>query len=137
MRNDQKLATILDECRSQKIAPILAHQRTDQITNPTAFVRDLTPHAIALQVPYTNIENLPRMSAEQQAAIRQRMRMEYRFIPQTTDWRAAAQETPSEQPAHRKDDAQPPESVIHRPDQTATIDPAAGTHTEAATKWGK
>jgi hypothetical protein len=37
VRNDQKLATILDECRSQKIALILAHQRTDQITNPNVL----------------------------------------------------------------------------------------------------
>jgi hypothetical protein len=123
VRNDQKLATILDECRSQKIALILAHQRTDQITNPNvlsamancairfansddeakylapklrcepeflhnlprgtfaAFVRDLTPHAIALKVPYRKIEDLPRMSADQQAAIRQRMRDDYGFIP--------------------------------------------------------
>jgi hypothetical protein len=123
VRNDQKLATILDECRSQKIALILAHQRTDQITNPNvlsamancairfansddeakylapklrcepeflhslprgtfaAFVRDLTRKAIALNVPYQNIEDLPRMSAAQQDAIRQRMRDEYGFVP--------------------------------------------------------
>lgn len=124
VRNDQKLATILDECRSQKIALILAHQRTDQILNPNvlsamsncairfansddeakflapklrcepeflhslprgtfaAFVRDLTPHAVALKVPYTDIEALPRMSSEQQTAIRERMRAEYGFAPQ-------------------------------------------------------
>jgi len=123
VRNDQKLATILDECRSQKIALILAHQRTDQITNPNvlsamancairfansddeakylapklrcdpeflhslprgtfaAFVRDLTRKAIALNVPYQNIEDLPRMSGAQQDAIRQRMRDEYGVIP--------------------------------------------------------
>jgi hypothetical protein len=123
VRNDQKLATILDECRSQKIALILAHQRTDQITNPNvlsamancairfansddeakylapklrcdpeflhslprgtfaAFVRDLTRKAIALNVPYQNIEDLPRMSAAQQDVIRQRMRDEYGFVP--------------------------------------------------------
>lgn len=37
VRNDQKLATILDECRSQKIALILAHQRCEQITNPNVL----------------------------------------------------------------------------------------------------
>ncbi|MGH6776717.1 MAG: hypothetical protein ACRECL_01710 [Bradyrhizobium sp.] len=30
---DEKISTILDECRSQKIALILSHQRTAQITN--------------------------------------------------------------------------------------------------------
>ena len=124
VRNDQKLATILDECRSQKIALILAHQRTEQITDKNvlsamsncairfansddeakhlapklrcepeflyslprgtfaAFVRDLTPHAVALKVPYTNLEALPRMTPGQQEAIRQRMRAEYGFAPQ-------------------------------------------------------
>src|SRR5262249_46333520 len=37
VRKDQKLATILDECRSQKIALILAHQRVDQITDPNVL----------------------------------------------------------------------------------------------------
>jgi hypothetical protein len=141
VRNDQKLATILDECRSQKIALILAHQRTDQITNPNvlsamancairfansddeakflapklrcdteflyslprgtfaAFVRDLTPRAIALKVPYRNIEDLPRMSAAQQAAIRQRMRDEYGFIASKLEPRAVRVEKPAEPPA--------------------------------------
>lgn len=123
VRNDQKLATILDECRSQKIGLILAHQRTEQITDKNvlsamsncairfansddeakylapklrceseflyslprgtfaAYVRDLTPHAVALKVPYINPETLPRMTAEQQAAIRQRMRDEYGILP--------------------------------------------------------
>ena len=124
VRNDQKLATILDECRSQKIGLILAHQRTEQITDKNvlsamsncairfansddeakylapklrcepellyslpkgtfaAFVRDLTPHAVALKVPYTNLETLPRMTSRQQEIIRQRMRAEYGFVPQ-------------------------------------------------------
>lgn len=123
VRNDQKLATILDECRSQKIGLILAHQRTEQITDKNvlsamsncairfansddeakylapkfrceseflyslprgtfaAYVRDLTPHAIALKVPYINLATLPRMTAEQQGAIRLRMRDDYGILP--------------------------------------------------------
>lgn len=34
---DEKIPTILDECRSQKIALILAHQRTTQITSPNVL----------------------------------------------------------------------------------------------------
>ncbi|TQF26281.1 hypothetical protein UNPF46_34575 [Bradyrhizobium sp. UNPF46] len=140
VRNDQKLATILDECRSQKIALILAHQRTDQITNPNvlsamsncairfansddeakflapklrcepeflhslprgtfaAFVRDLTPHAVALKVPYRNMEDLPHMTADQQTAIRQRMRDEYGFIVQRSERQSAPIDEPSAQP---------------------------------------
>jgi hypothetical protein len=33
IKRDEKISTILDECRSQKIALILAHQRTEQITS--------------------------------------------------------------------------------------------------------
>jgi hypothetical protein len=126
VRNDQKLATILDECRSQKIALILAHQRTEQITDKNvhsamsncairfansddeakllapklrcdpeflyslprgtfaAFVRDLTPHAVALKVPQSNLERLPRMTHKQQIAIRLRMRAEYGFVAETS-----------------------------------------------------
>jgi hypothetical protein len=33
VRRDEKISAILDECRSQKIGMILAHQRTSQITS--------------------------------------------------------------------------------------------------------
>lgn len=135
VRNDQKLSAILDECRSQKIALILAHQRAEQITDTNvlsamsncairfansdddakylapklrcdpeflyslprgtfaAFVRDLTPRAIALQVPYVNLEKLPRMTKAQQAAVRSRMRAEYGIVtrpPASSNTPAAA-----------------------------------------------
>jgi hypothetical protein len=137
VRNDQKLATILDECRSQKIALILAHQRTEQIINPNvlsalsncairfansddeakylapklrcepdflyslprgtfaAFVRDMTPHAVPLKIPYTDLSMLPQMSAEQQVAVRQRMRLEYGFVPQPARHAPPAPSEPS------------------------------------------
>jgi hypothetical protein len=123
-RNDTKLATILDECRSQKIALILAHQRAEQITDKNvlsamsncairfangdeeakylapklrcepeflyslprgtfaAFVRDMTPQAVALKVPYTNLETVPRITPEQLAVVRKEMQAKYGFIPQ-------------------------------------------------------
>jgi hypothetical protein len=34
---DERIPTILDECRSQKVALILAHQRTEQITSPNVL----------------------------------------------------------------------------------------------------
>src|SRR5258707_841181 len=37
IKRDDKIATILDECRSQKIALILAHQRVTQITSPNVL----------------------------------------------------------------------------------------------------
>jgi hypothetical protein len=37
IKRDEKIATILDECRSQKIALILAHQRVAQIVTPNVL----------------------------------------------------------------------------------------------------
>jgi hypothetical protein len=100
---DEKIPQIIDECRSQKIALIISHQRTDQIASPNvlsalgncalryansdeenralapklrttqdflenlrvgqfgAFVRDLTPHAVALNVRKISTSELPRI----------------------------------------------------------------------------
>ena len=135
VRNDQKLATILDECRSQKIALILSHQRTEQIKDPNvlsamsncairfansddeakylapklrcepeflyslprgtfaAFVRDLTPHAVALKIPYVDIETLTRMTAQQQSAIRERMHTEYGIVSTSSSLHSPAAST--------------------------------------------
>ncbi|WP_316158324.1 MULTISPECIES: hypothetical protein [unclassified Bradyrhizobium] len=179
VRNDQKLATILDECRSQKIALILAHQRTDQITNPNvlsavancairfansddeakylapklrcepeflhnlprgtfaAFVRDLTPHAIALKVPYRNIEDLPRMTAAQQVAIRQRMRDDYGFIPEPPPIHAAASSfSAREAPANAT--ASPARAGHDKPRSAATRrddPPPANDKPETGSTW--
>jgi hypothetical protein len=118
---DEKISTILDECRSQKIALILAHQRTQQITSPNvldalkncairfansddeadtlakslrtdteflrsltvgtfaAFIRDFTPHALALKIPYTDMSALPQMTAQEHRKIRDQMRRDYSF----------------------------------------------------------
>lgn len=119
IKRDEKISTILDECRSQKIAMIMAHQRTAQITNPNVldalsncairmansddeakylspklrcepeflyslprgtfatFVRDLTPQAVALDIPYVDLNKLPKMTDNEQRAIRERMRKQY------------------------------------------------------------
>jgi hypothetical protein len=123
IRRDEKISAILDECRSHKIAMILAHQRTAQITSENvldalancairmansddeakyladklrtdtdslrslprgtfaAFIRDVTSNALALKVPYADLSKLPRISAAEQKAIRDRMRVEYSFSP--------------------------------------------------------
>jgi hypothetical protein len=121
IRRDEKISTILDECRSQKIGMILAHQRTTQITNSNVldalancairmansddeakyladklrsdtdslrslprgtfatYVRDLTSSALALKVPYVDLSKLPRMSAAEQRALRDRCEPNTRF----------------------------------------------------------
>jgi hypothetical protein len=119
IKRDPKIATILNECRSQKIALILAHQSTEQIkdadvlsalancavryansddeakylsdklrTTPeflralgrgrfAAFVRDLTPTAIALDITPVEFTDYEQLTDQEFDAIRQRMRLQY------------------------------------------------------------
>ena len=121
IRRDEKISTILDECRSQKIAMIMAHQRTAQITNENVldalancairmansdeeakylapklrceteflhtlprgtfatYVRDLTPKAVALRIPHTDLSELPKTTALEQTAIQNKMRAMFSF----------------------------------------------------------
>jgi hypothetical protein len=166
---DPKIATILDECRSQKIALILAHQRSAQLTPPVldavvncgirfansddeakfladklrttteflyglsrgtfaAFVRDMTPHALALKVPYTDLSKLPQMTATEQRAIRDRMREQFSFSPQSMPFAAdAGRQSEADEPA-----VEPP-----KPSRAPPLsDPHTGDHTRPATSWG-
>lgn len=125
IRRDTKIATILDECRSQKIGIVLAHQRTEQIkdadvlsalsncairfansddeakyladklrTTPeflrslgrgrfAAFVRDVTPSAVALDVSPINFSDYDQLAPKDVEAIRQRMRSQF-GVPDST-----------------------------------------------------
>jgi hypothetical protein len=116
---DEKIPTILDECRSQKIALIMAHQRTKQITSENvldalsncairfansdeearflaprmrssqhflqhisrgkfaAFVRDLTPEAVAVSVNRVEFGAFEMLSISQQHTLADRMRERY------------------------------------------------------------
>ena len=186
IRRDEKISTILDECRSQKIAMIMAHQRSAQITSPNVldalancairmansddeakyladklrtspeflrslprgtfatFIRDLTPTALALKIPYTDLSTLPRMTAPEQQAIRQRMRAQFSFKPQKPH-AASPQASPASPPTRTATPASPPKTTsgpaaIPRPHSeqktSAPTDPHAGDHTEPAPKWG-
>jgi len=170
IRRDEKISTILDECRSQKIAMIMAHQRTAQITSANVldalancairmansddeakylsdklrmdtdtlrslprgtfatFIRDLTPSGLALEIPYTDLSALPKMTAAEQRNIRDRMRAQFSFTPQSS--RAAAEAVA---PSHAsKPSAEPPERKPTPPPR----DPHTGDHTKPATTWG-
>jgi hypothetical protein len=123
IRRDTKIATILDECRSQKIGLILAHQRTEQIKDPdvlsalsncairfansddeakylhdklrtspeflrslgrgrfAAFVRDLTPSAVAIDVTPVQFSAYAQLSAAEIEQVRQRMHQQYGSLP--------------------------------------------------------
>lgn len=151
IRRDEKISTILDECRSQKIAVILAHQRTAQIISENVldalancairmansddeakyladklrstaddlrslprgtfatFVRDQTRGAIALQVPQTNLADLPRLTSVELRDIKERMRREYAAAPA-----ASADPTvkrPAEQPPAETGEEQEPSEM--------------------------
>jgi hypothetical protein len=122
---DEKIPTILDECRSQNIALIMAHQRTKQITADNvldalsncairfansdeearflaprlrtspdflrhlgrgrfgAFVRDLTPEAVAVSVNLVEFAHHRALSAAERHALAERMRAEYGTPRQT------------------------------------------------------
>lgn len=116
---DAKLAGIIQECRSQNVAMILAHQAIAQIASPVTlaalsdcairmansddegshlaprlrttpemlrslpigtfatFVRDTTKQAVKLRIPLSGVPTAPRMSQDEQTALRARMRAEY------------------------------------------------------------
>jgi hypothetical protein len=116
---DDKIPTILDECRSQRIALIMAHQRTAQITSSNvldalsncavryansddearwlaprlrttenflqtlkvgqfaAYVRDVTPRALALTVTPVDFSAKAKLSASEQVQLRERMQTLY------------------------------------------------------------
>ena len=119
---DARIPTLLDECRSQKIALILSHQRTAQLTPPVldavancairmansddeakylssklrmdtevlqslprgtfgAFVRDLTPTGIQRNISKIDLDALPKMTDEELAEIRERMRSDFSSTP--------------------------------------------------------
>lgn len=121
---DEKISTILDECRSQNIALIMAHQRTKQIVSENvldalsncairfansdeearylaprlrgspeflqslgrgcfaAFVRDLTPRAVAVSVNRVDFAGHQMMSGAELSNLMERMSAEYGTSPQ-------------------------------------------------------
>ena len=120
---DTRVPTLLDECRSQNIGLILAHQRTAQLSAPVldavancairmansddeakfladkirmsadslrslprgtfgTFIRDFSPPGFTLKVPRYDVAKLPRMTDEEFAALRERMRATFAEMPQ-------------------------------------------------------
>ena len=124
---DTKIATIIHQCRSQKIAMIFSHQEVQQIkdddvrsaltncaikfanstgeahelaprldTTPefikaqqlgqfACFVRDTTPSAVSLQVPFVDLTRYPTMTDEEFSQIVLRTRMNYCQTPADVD----------------------------------------------------
>lgn len=172
IKRDEKIPTILDECRSQRVALILAHQRTAQLTPPVldavancairyansddeakyladklratpeflrslprgtfaAFVRDLTPSALALIVPYQDMSKLPKMTLAEQRAIRDRMRAQFSFFPEPPNPVPAA---PAAPPVRSQ--PQPPATPAPTPARPIPANADVEKDTEASDDWG-
>jgi hypothetical protein len=159
---DEKIPTILDECRSQNIALIMAHQRIKQIssdnvldalsncairfansdeearflaprlrTHPeflqslgrgrfAAFVRDMTPEAVAVTVNRIDFQDHRVLSSPEQSALSERMRAEYgtpRQIAAHSSENGAAEHHPSDEVSPPSGEpAQEPILNLHHPD---------------------
>lgn len=182
IRSDEKIATILDECRSQKIGMILAHQRTTQITSKNVlsalsncairmansddeakeladklrttpevlrslkrgtfatFVRDLTPTAVMLDVPYNDLSQMEQLSPKEREVLRERMRAQFSFVQQATNASQPATATGHAAPQATSEQAPPPPSRFPSPSdepQPQTPSPAATTKDpgEPADHW--
>ena len=162
IKRDTKIATILDECRSQKIGLILAHQRTEQIKDIdvlsalsncairfansddeakyladklrtsqeflrsldrgyfAAFVRDVTPSAVAIEVLPVDFSEYEQLSSDEIEAIRGRMRLQY-----------GASGVPPAPPASPP----PPPSPATAPPVASPADQSAPTQSDAPASW--
>jgi hypothetical protein len=188
---DERIPIILDECRSQKIALIVAHQRVTQITSPNvldalsncairytnsdeeartlaprfrttpeflqslgrgkfaAFVRDMTPHAIAFEVTKTDFSNIPRLSPGDRAVLTAKMHTDYGVLreptaapmPEATPTPAVHPPDPVSAPPPPPPESRSPAASTNtevpksRPVPTGS-DPHTGDHTEPASTWG-
>jgi hypothetical protein len=167
---DERIPTILDECRSQKVALILAHQRTEQITSPNvlsalcncairysnsddearflssklrcapellqslkrgqfaAFVRDLTPSAIILDVPCVDFSEYEQLTPQESAALTAKMREQYGVLSPAPSPPRSEQPSVAEKPKAR--DSSPPAESDADPN-----DPDTGSHTKESSSW--
>jgi hypothetical protein len=166
---DARIPILLDECRSQKIALILAHQRTAQLSAPVldaaancairmansddeakylsdklrmdtdtlrslprgtfaTFIRDRTPNGLAVKVPYIEMNKLPKMSEEEQGAIRDRMRAQFCTA---LDARVSAPDSAADIVPLQATATDAPARPV-----ASTSDPHGGEHAEPAEKWG-
>jgi hypothetical protein len=77
----------------------------------------MTANALPLKVPYADLSKLPRISAAEQRAIRDRMRVEYSFSPLARASEAKAEHQPANSPNR---EAAPVPTARDRPRPAAT-----------------
>jgi hypothetical protein len=170
IKRDPKITTILDECRSQKIALILAHQRTEQIKDPdvlsalancairfansddearylhdklrtttdflrslqrgqfAAFVRDLTPTAVALNVSAVDFEQYDRLGDMEYTALRQRMWAQYGLSPASME--------PAPPPPSTAPQSPPPTAPASPPPAPGPATSTDSSPSDAPAPWG-
>jgi hypothetical protein len=173
IKRDEFIPKILDQLRSQKVALILAHQRTEQIKLPdvlsalancaikyansdeeagylapklrttkeflqslprgsfAAFVRDLTPHAIAFNVSKVDFTALPTLTPQEQASLKQKMSDEYGVS------RPTAPPSPAAEPivAAESPKAQKPPKALPPALRKKKEDPDTGSSSDGSPSW--
>jgi hypothetical protein len=87
-------------CKSEFIA---AQRKHDDHTTFAAYVRNLTPTALSLSVPFGALDRQPYMSAPARAALRERNRERYATRPAAVST-AAPHKTIADEPASAADD---------------------------------
>lgn len=107
---------------------IMAQKKTAAATNFACYVRGYTDRAVSLSVPLRVLGKHPKMTEAAYKLLRsanaQRLRSTPPLRPQPTQPRPQSPPAPTDAPAAS-------------PSRPAAIDPDAGSHTEAATKWGE
>jgi hypothetical protein len=94
-------------------------QKHDRSTEFACHIRNLTPRAVRLTVPFLTLEDAPRMSSEQRAKLRATNRSRYAIRDDETP--KAPAPASSERPAAAG--------------KASRTDPDSGEHTEASKEW--
>jgi hypothetical protein len=107
---------------------IMAQKKTAAATNFACYVRGYTDRAVSLSIPLGVLGKQPKMTEAAHRLLRlanaQRLRSTPPPQPQPTQPRPQSPVTASE-------------ATVASPPRPGAIDPDAGSHTDAATKWGR
>ena len=79
-------------CKSEFIT---GERKHDDRTNFAAFVRNLTPTALSLTVPFGTLDRMAQMPKDAHLVLRERNRQRYAVSPATTSASAAADSSES------------------------------------------
>ena len=107
---------------------ILEQRKTAAATSFACHVRGYTDRAVSLSIPLGVLGKQPKMTEAAHRLLRSANAQRLRSTP-----------PPRPQPTQQRPQTPPAttEATVAPPPQPAAIDPDAGSHTDAATKWGE